>query len=57
MDMVEKRDDFDVPRFDLQQMLKEVESETGMYGQSSVKQADITEMFKKKDNKDKRPQS
>ena len=57
MDMVEKRDDFDVPRFDLQQMLKEIESETGMYGQSSVKQADITELFKKKDNKDKRPQS
>lgn len=56
MDIVEKRDDFDVPRFDLQQMLKEIESEGSMYTQGDVRQTDITEMFKRKESKGSRPQ-
>jgi len=56
--MTESSYNIDESRFDLQEMLKELESERISLVQKNVKQTDIAELFKKKSGqpKDGEPQ-
>jgi hypothetical protein len=54
--VVEQYDDSDNPRFDLQQMLKEIEAENPHRDLRNVKQSEIMDLFKKK-NEDKGSES